>query len=126
VAEDARPALLGAQDRQCLEQAAQEPAIEGQAHAPGDLDGRDQEGCTRRVRRLHQNLRHQIREGSRMPVRGARVGSLPLYPPASSLAGARHHHGHHKPLQLTAQTLMRLTPRLPAGWAEQRKLLGFR
>ena len=31
-----------------------------------------------------------------------------------------------KPLQLTAQTLMRLTPRLPAGWAEQRKLPGFR
>src|ERR1700732_3200307 len=31
-----------------------------------------------------------------------------------------------KPLQLTAQTLMRLTPRLPAGWAEQRRLLGFR
>jgi hypothetical protein len=29
VAEDTRPALLGAQDRQCLEQAAQEPAIEG-------------------------------------------------------------------------------------------------
>jgi site-specific DNA recombinase len=31
-----------------------------------------------------------------------------------------------KPLQLTAQTLMRLTPRLPTDWAEQRKLLGFR
>ena len=31
-----------------------------------------------------------------------------------------------KPPQLTTQTLMRLTPRLPAGWAEQRKLLGFR
>ena len=30
-----------------------------------------------------------------------------------------------KPPQLSAQTLMRLTPRLPAGWAEQRKLLGF-
>src|SRR3979411_2336764 len=29
-----------------------------------------------------------------------------------------------KPPQLTAQTLMRLTPRLPADWAEQRKLLG--
>jgi hypothetical protein len=28
--------------------------------------------------------------------------------------------------RLTAQTLMRLTSRLPAGWAEQRKLLGFR
>jgi hypothetical protein len=31
-----------------------------------------------------------------------------------------------KPPQLTARTLMRLTPRLPAGWPEQRKLLGFR
>ena len=30
------------------------------------------------------------------------------------------------PRQLTAQTLMRLTPLLSAGWAEQRKLLGFR
>jgi site-specific DNA recombinase len=30
-----------------------------------------------------------------------------------------------RPLQLTAQALMRLTPRLPADWAEQRKLLGF-
>jgi hypothetical protein len=31
-----------------------------------------------------------------------------------------------KPPQLNAQTLMRLTPRLPADWAEQRTLLGFR
>jgi site-specific DNA recombinase len=31
-----------------------------------------------------------------------------------------------KPRQLTAPTLMRLTPLLSAGWAEQRKLLGFR
>ena len=31
-----------------------------------------------------------------------------------------------KPPQLTAKSLMRLTPRLPADWAEQRKLLGFR
>src|ERR1019366_8979983 len=30
-----------------------------------------------------------------------------------------------KPLQLTAQTLIRLTPRLSPNWAEQRKLLGF-
>ena len=28
--------------------------------------------------------------------RRARVGSLPLHPPASSLAGARHRHGHHQ------------------------------
>src|ERR1700730_16845105 len=32
----------------------------------------------------------------------------------------------NKPPQLTGQTLMRLTPQLPAGWAEQRGLLGFR
>jgi hypothetical protein len=31
-----------------------------------------------------------------------------------------------KPPHLTAQALMRLTPRLPASWPEQRKLLGFR
>jgi site-specific DNA recombinase len=31
-----------------------------------------------------------------------------------------------KPPRLTAKTLMRLTPRLPADWTEQRKLLGFR
>ena len=31
-----------------------------------------------------------------------------------------------KPPQLTAKTLMRLTPRLSPDWAEQRKLLGFR
>jgi site-specific DNA recombinase len=30
-----------------------------------------------------------------------------------------------KPPQLTAKTLMRLTPRLPTDWAEQRTLLGF-
>jgi hypothetical protein len=39
MATDARPALLGAQDRQYPQQAAEEPAIEGQAGAAGDLDG---------------------------------------------------------------------------------------
>ena len=40
-----RATLLGAQDREHPEQAAQEPAHQGQAHAAGDLDGRDQERC---------------------------------------------------------------------------------
>jgi site-specific DNA recombinase len=31
-----------------------------------------------------------------------------------------------QPPQLNAKTLMRLTARLPADWADQRKLLGFR
>jgi hypothetical protein len=37
--EDPRPALLGTQDRQCLEQATEQPALESQAGAPGNLDG---------------------------------------------------------------------------------------
>ena len=40
-----------------LEQAAEEPAAEGQARLAGDLDGRNQEGCRRGVRRLHRELR---------------------------------------------------------------------
>ena len=39
---DTGAALLGAQDRQRPQQAAQEPAAEGQAGLAGDLDGRDQ------------------------------------------------------------------------------------
>jgi len=39
VAADPRPALLGAQNRQRAEQVAEEPAIESQARAPGNLDG---------------------------------------------------------------------------------------
>jgi transposase-like protein len=39
MAQDPRPALLGAQDRQRAQQTAEEPAIESQAGAAGDLDG---------------------------------------------------------------------------------------
>ena len=56
VAEDPRPALLGTQDRQCLEQAAEEPTLESQASASGDLDGRDQERCAHSVGRLRRDL----------------------------------------------------------------------
>ena len=42
LAEDARAALLGAQDRERARQAAEEPAAESQARLAGDLDGRDQ------------------------------------------------------------------------------------
>ena len=61
VAENARSALLGAQDRQPPQQAAEEPATESQAGAPGNLDGRDQEGCARGLRRIRRNLWPQIR-----------------------------------------------------------------
>ena len=67
VAQDARPALLGAQDRERPEQAAEEPALESQAGAAGDLDGRDQDGCACGVRCLRRNLRRQVRQGGRVP-----------------------------------------------------------
>ena len=72
VVPDARPALLGAQDRERLEQAAQEPAIEGKACSPGHLDGRDQERRRQRLRHLHRDLRRQIRKGGGMPGQGSR------------------------------------------------------
>ena len=53
VAEDARAALLGAQDRERLEQAPRQPAAEGQARLAGDLDGGDEGRGRDRVRRLH-------------------------------------------------------------------------
>ena len=62
-------------------------------------------------------------------AREERVSRLPLYPSAppwlapditTAIVNGR------KPPQLTAQTLMCLTPRLSPDWAEQRKLLGFR
>jgi transposase-like protein len=43
VAEDTGTTLLGAQNRECLEQAAEEPASKGQAGIAGHLDGGDQE-----------------------------------------------------------------------------------
>jgi putative transposase len=67
-----RPALLGAQDRQRAEQAAEEPAVESQARAAGDLDGGDQEGCAYGARCLRRDLGRQIREGGRMPHQGSR------------------------------------------------------
>jgi transposase-like protein len=39
---NARAALLGAQDRECDRQVAEEPAAEGQTRVAGDLDGRNQ------------------------------------------------------------------------------------
>ena len=78
---DPQPALLGAQDRQRAQQAAQEPALEGKACSPGDLDGRDQERRRQRLRRLHRDLRRQVRQGGRLPGQGSRddAGESPFY-----------------------------------------------
>jgi hypothetical protein len=72
VADDARAALLGAQDRQRAQQAAEEPAAEGQARVAGYLVGRDEGRGHRRIRRLRGELPTEIREGDRMPGEGSR------------------------------------------------------
>src|ERR1700720_3652096 len=72
VAEDICATLLGTQDDECLEQAAQEPASKGQACVARHLDGGDQarrRGC---IRWLHRVLRPQVREGCRVPQRRSR------------------------------------------------------
>ena len=56
LAENARAALLGAQDRERARQVAEEPAAESQARVAGDLDGRDQGRRRAGVRRLHREL----------------------------------------------------------------------
>ncbi len=61
VADHTRAALLGAQDRQCPQQTAEEPAAEGQAVITGNLDGRDPQGRRGRIRCLHCRLRAEIR-----------------------------------------------------------------
>ena len=54
-----------------LDQAAEEPAAEGQARAAGNLDGRNQGRRRAGVRRLHRELHAQIREGGRLPEQGS-------------------------------------------------------
>ena len=62
--------------RQRAQQGAQEPALEGKARSPGDLDGRDQEPRRQRLRRLHRDLRRQVRQGGRLSWQGSRERSL--------------------------------------------------
>ena len=96
VAQDARPALLGAQNRERPEQAAQEPALESRAGAAGDLDGRDQDGCACGVRCLRRNLGRQIRQGGRvLDQRSTRAARL-LRLPSRALEASAHDQRHRK------------------------------
>src|SRR5262249_48835982 len=58
-------------NRQRPQQTAEQPATESQAGAAGNLDGRDQDGCACRLRRLRRDLACQIRQGGRMPDQGS-------------------------------------------------------
>ena len=90
------PTLLGAQDRQCAEQAAEEPAVESQAGPAGDLDGRNQEGCARGVRCLCRDLGRQIRQGGRMSRQGSRCATGLLRVPGRALETPAHDQRHRK------------------------------
>src|SRR5262249_49863234 len=67
VAQHPRATLLGAQNRQRPQQTAKQPATESQAGTAGNLDGRNQDGCACRLRRLRRDLGRQIRQGGRVP-----------------------------------------------------------
>src|SRR5271157_1356861 len=68
----ARAAMLGAQDREHPQQAAQEPSLKSQAGVAGDLDVRDESRCPNRVWRLHRELRTEIRKSRRLPEQRSR------------------------------------------------------
>src|SRR4029077_4822302 len=48
------------------------------------------------IARAHHIQARLIQNPKLTVQRRASLGSLPLFPPASSLAGARHHNGHHQ------------------------------
>ena len=67
-----RAALLGPQDRQRAQQAAQERTGQRQRPPPGHLDSPDQSGCRERLRLLPPGLQRQVPQGGRMPGQGPR------------------------------------------------------
>lgn len=89
LAENARAALLRAQDGKRARQVAEEPAAEGQTRIAGDLDGRNQGRRRAGVRRFHRELHTQMRESGRLPEQGSghstgvlRLPGRPLETPA--------------------------------------------
>src|SRR6202045_1698784 len=99
VAENARAALLGAQDRERARQDAEEPAAESQTRVAGDLDGRNQGRRRAGVRRLHRELRAEIRQGGRLPGQGSRHAAGFLRLPGRALETLEDHQPHRKHLR---------------------------
>lgn len=80
-------------------QAAQEPAIEGQAGAARHLDGRDQGRRRGRVRRLHRELRPQVRQGGYLPGQGPRGAARVPRLPRRALEAPAYHQPHREYLR---------------------------
>ncbi len=85
LAENARAALLGAQDGERARQIAEEPAAQGQARVAGDLDGRNQGRCRTGVRRVRGELHAQICEGGGLSETGSRRATGVLRLPGRAL-----------------------------------------
>ena len=64
---------------------------QSQTRAPGDLDGRDQEGGADRLRRLRRDLRGQVRQGGRVPGKGPRCAARLLRFPRRALEALADH-----------------------------------
>src|SRR5436190_5793600 len=105
MAAHARPALLGAQNRQRPQQTAEAPATESQAGAAGNLDGRNQEGCACGLRRLRRDLRRQIRQGGRVPDQGSRRAARLLRLPGRALEASAHDERRRKLVRHGAATM---------------------
>ena len=90
------PALLGAQDGERPEQAAEEPASQGQAGTARDLDGRDQSRCRGRARRFCRDLWRQVRQGRGVPDQGPPGDAGLLRLPGRALEAFENQQSHRK------------------------------
>ena len=91
-----RATLLGSQDGQRLEQAAQGSAKESQGAPARHLDGRNQEGCRERLRLLPGSLRAEVRQGRGLPGQGPRRPADVLRLPRRALEACTHDQPHRE------------------------------
>ena len=88
--QNARPALLGAQDRQHPEQVAQTPATQSEVRPACHLDGGHARGCGKCLRCLPFDVRTEVPEGRRVPVEGPGSAACLLRLPRRALGAFAH------------------------------------
>lgn len=100
---DPPPALLGAQDQECLEQGAQGRPCRGQARPAQDHECRECAGRPRRRAALRRPLERRLPERRRLPQERSRraVDLLPLHV-RSPAQGGQDHQRHRAPLPRSA------------------------
>ena len=96
--DDARAALLGAQDRQRAQQAPEVRPATRQAAPTGHLDGRDPRGGREGLRLLPRGLWPQVRQSGGLPGQGPRRVARLLRLPGRAPEAHSHHQSHRKHL----------------------------